>query len=40
MRKLHRIGAHIFYRPRMWGDGSDAPSWGNATATAAVAAQL
>ena len=40
MHRLHRIGAHIFYRPREWGDGSDAPSWGNATATAATASQL
>lgn len=40
MRKLHRIGAHIFYRPRGWGDGADAPSWGSATATAATASQL
>lgn len=40
MHRLHRIGAHIFYRPRGWGDGADAPSWGNATATAATASQL
>lgn len=40
MRKLRRIGAHIFYRPRGWGDGSDAPSWGGATATADTAAKL
>jgi Cell Wall Hydrolase len=40
MRKLHRIGAHIFYRPRGWGDGADAPSWGSATATTATASQL
>jgi spore germination cell wall hydrolase CwlJ-like protein len=40
MRKLRRIGAHIFYRPRGWGDGSDAPSWGSVTATADAAAKL
>jgi spore germination cell wall hydrolase CwlJ-like protein len=40
MRKLRRIGAHIFYRPRGWGDGSDAPSWGGATAAADAAAKL
>jgi spore germination cell wall hydrolase CwlJ-like protein len=28
MRKMHKIGVHSFYRPRAWGDGSDAPSWG------------
>jgi len=37
MRKLSRIGVHTFYRPRRWGDGADAPSWGSAQATAAVA---
>ncbi len=36
MRKVHRIGAHIFYRPRVWGDGADAPSWGSVTAKADV----
>ena len=28
MRKLQRIGVHTFYRPRRWGNGADAPSWG------------
>ncbi len=37
MRKLSRIGLHSFYRPRQWGDGSDEPSWGSASAVAAVA---
>ena len=32
MRKLDRIGVHTFYRPRNWGDGVDAPSWGDAEA--------
>lgn len=34
MQKLHRIGVHTFYRPRRWGDGADAPEWGDAAATA------
>jgi spore germination cell wall hydrolase CwlJ-like protein len=34
MQKLHRIGVHTFYRPRNWGDGADAPEWGDASATA------
>ncbi len=34
MQKLHRIGVHTFYRPTRWGDGADAPAWGDATATA------
>jgi hypothetical protein len=33
MRKLDRIGVHTFYRPRNWGDGADAPVWGDAAAT-------
>jgi spore germination cell wall hydrolase CwlJ-like protein len=30
MRKQHRLGIHIFYRPTRWGDGADAPKWGPA----------
>jgi len=33
MRKLDRIGVHTFYRPRLWGDGADAPVWGDAAET-------
>ena len=40
MRKLYRFGVHTFYRPRAWGDGSDAPSWGTAAQTAAISAEL
>jgi hypothetical protein len=40
MQKLHRIGVHTFYRPRRWGDGADAPEWGDATATAEAARAL
>ena len=28
MKKMYKTGVHTFYRPRDWGDGSDAPSWG------------
>jgi hypothetical protein len=34
MAKLYRLGVHIFYRPRAWGDGSNAPSWGEVAVTA------
>jgi spore germination cell wall hydrolase CwlJ-like protein len=40
MTKLHRLGVHTFYRPRAWGDGSDAPTWGDPETTAAIAKQL
>src|SRR5712691_3020738 len=40
MRKLHKIGVHTFYRPKRWGDGADAPSWGNARSTADAAAKM
>jgi spore germination cell wall hydrolase CwlJ-like protein len=38
MAKLYRVGAHTFYRPRAWGDGSDAPVWGQVPLTAKPAA--
>jgi spore germination cell wall hydrolase CwlJ-like protein len=28
MRRMQKIGVHSFYRPRSWGDGSDAPPLG------------
>jgi Cell Wall Hydrolase len=28
MKKMYKLGVHTFYRPRAWGDGSDAPVWG------------
>jgi spore germination cell wall hydrolase CwlJ-like protein len=40
MQKLDRIGVHTFYRPRQWGDGADAPEWGDASATAEAARAL
>ncbi len=33
MKKMYKLGVHTFYRPRAWGDGSDAPIWGNAPIT-------
>ena len=40
MRKHAKIGLHHFYRPRRWGDGEEAPSWGSATYTAYAAAKM
>jgi hypothetical protein len=40
MKKTYKFGVHTFYRPRAWGDGSDAPSWGTPAETAAISAQL
>jgi hypothetical protein len=40
MKRNWKFGVHTFYRPRNWGDGSDAPSWGNPTETAAISAKL
>ena len=40
MKKMYRFGVHTFYRPRAWGDGSDAPSWGTPAQTAAISQEL
>jgi hypothetical protein len=40
MKRNWKYGVHTFYRPRKWGDGSDAPSWANPTETAAISAKL
>jgi spore germination cell wall hydrolase CwlJ-like protein len=40
MRRMYRLGVHTFYRPKAWGDGSDAPSWGTPQQTAAISAEL
>jgi spore germination cell wall hydrolase CwlJ-like protein len=40
MKKMYRTGVHTFYRPRAWGDGSDAPSWGSRAQTAEISAEL
>jgi hypothetical protein len=40
MKKMYKFGVHTFYRPRAWGDGSDAPSWGSPAETAAISAKL
>ncbi|MGM4925994.1 cell wall hydrolase [Tardiphaga sp. 804_B3_N1_9] len=40
MKKMYKTGVHSFYRPRNWGDGSEAPSWGTAAQTAEISAKL
>lgn len=40
MKRMYKTGVHTFYRPRNWGDGSDAPSWGTAAETAQISAKL
>lgn len=40
MKKMYKYGVHTFYRPRAWGDGKDAPSWGTPAQTAAISAEL
>jgi spore germination cell wall hydrolase CwlJ-like protein len=40
MKKMYKFGVHTFYRPRAWGDGSDAPSWGSPAQTASISAEL
>jgi len=40
MKKMYKFGVHTFYRPRAWGDGSEAPSWGTPAETAAISATL
>ncbi|KWV60896.1 hydrolase [Bradyrhizobium macuxiense] len=40
MKKTYKFGVHTFYRPRAWGDGSDAPKWGNPAETAEISAEL
>ena len=40
MTRLYKFGVHTFYRPKAWGDGSDAPSWGTPAQTAALSLQL
>lgn len=40
MKKMYRTGVHSFYRPRKWGDGSEAPSWGTPAQTAAISRKL
>jgi spore germination cell wall hydrolase CwlJ-like protein len=40
MKKMYKFGVHTFYRPRAWGDGSEAPSWGDVARTAQISAQL
>lgn len=40
MKRMYKFGVHTFYRPKRWGDGSDAPSWGTPQQTAAISAAL
>jgi spore germination cell wall hydrolase CwlJ-like protein len=40
MKKMYRFGVHTFYRPKAWGDGNDAPSWGSPAETAEISAEL
>ncbi|MGA7490062.1 MAG: cell wall hydrolase, partial [Xanthobacteraceae bacterium] len=40
MTKMHRLGVHTFYRPRKWGDGEDAPEWGDPESTEEAAKKL
>jgi spore germination cell wall hydrolase CwlJ-like protein len=40
MTRMYKVGVHTFYRPKRWGDGADAPEWGDAAATAAAAKNL
>jgi hypothetical protein len=40
MKKMHRLGVHIFYRPRAWGDGGEAPEWSDPATTQSVAKSL
>jgi spore germination cell wall hydrolase CwlJ-like protein len=40
MKKMYKFGVHTFYRPKAWGDGGDAPSWGTPAQTAAISAEL
>jgi hypothetical protein len=40
MKKMYKFGVHTFYRPRAWGDGSEAPSWGSQAQTMEISAKL
>jgi len=40
MTKMHRLGVHTFYRPRAWGDGVEAPEWGDEASTIESARRL
>jgi spore germination cell wall hydrolase CwlJ-like protein len=40
MKRMYKFGVHTFYRPKAWGNGSEAPSWGTPAQTAAISAQL
>src|SRR5262245_29549451 len=37
MKNMHKLGVHIFYRPRKWGDGGESPEWSDPETTQSVA---
>jgi spore germination cell wall hydrolase CwlJ-like protein len=39
MKKHHKLGVHIFYRPTRWGDGADEPTWGRTVSAKPSAAE-
>ena len=38
MKKIYKLGVHIFYRPYNWGSGEDEPVWGDPVTTQKQAA--
>jgi spore germination cell wall hydrolase CwlJ-like protein len=40
MTRMYRLGVHTFYRPKRWGDGAEAPVWGDAATTVEAAKNL
>src|SRR5260370_14334073 len=40
MKEIYKFGVHTFYRPRAWGAGTAAPSWGTPRQTAEISAKL
>jgi spore germination cell wall hydrolase CwlJ-like protein len=40
MTRMYRLGVHTFYRPKRWGNGADAPAWGDAATTAEATKNL
>jgi spore germination cell wall hydrolase CwlJ-like protein len=40
MTRMYKLGVHTFYRPKRWGNGADAPEWGDAATTAAATRNL
>jgi spore germination cell wall hydrolase CwlJ-like protein len=40
MKTMHKLGVHTFYRPLNWGDGANAPAWGDPMAMAEAETKL